>query len=141
MSEEKPDKPKIIVDEDWKSQVQAEKETAEQMPPEAGDSAQPGPLPEASFSQLVTLLATQAATALGQGAPPEQEEVVIDLGIAQHLIDLLGMLEEKTKGNLTQEESGLLAQVLHSLRMIYVAYKKHTEQKDAEDGGSSIVTE
>jgi hypothetical protein len=140
MSEETPDKPKIIVDEDWKSQVQAEKETAKHQPQAAGESAQAFPLPEASFTQLVTLLATQAAAALGQGAPPDQEEIVVDLGVAQHMIDLLGMLEEKTKGNLSEQESDMLAQVLHSLRMLYVAYKKHAENQPPEET-SPIITE
>ena len=140
MSEEKPDKPKIIVDEDWKSQVQAEKESSKHEPDAEGESAHTIPLPEASFTQLVTLLATQAAAALGQGAPPDQEEIMVDLGVAKHLIDLLGMLEEKTKGNLDQRETEMVAQVLHSLRMLYVTYKKQVEKQPPEET-SPIITE
>jgi hypothetical protein len=145
MSEETPDKPKIIVDEDWKSQVQAEKDSAKQAPQPDEQGAQHASLPEPSFSQLVTLLATQAAAALGQGAPSDQEEILIDLGIAKHLIDLLEVLEVKTKGNLTPEENDMLGQVLHSLRMLFVAYKQHADKQHADNksdqGGSSIVTE
>jgi hypothetical protein len=140
MSEETPDKPKIIVDEDWKSQVEAEKQSAQQTRDEGDPSAQTGPLPEASFGTLVTLLATQASAAMAVGAPPDQEEVAVDLGIAQHMVDLLGVLEEKTQGNLTQEESHLLAQVLHSLRMLYVACKKKLDEQPPA-GDSPIVTE
>jgi hypothetical protein len=140
MSEGTPEKPKIIVDEDWKSQVQAEKETAKQQHEQPDSSAQSVPLPEASFGHLVTLLATQASAAMGGGAPPDQEEVVVDLGIAQHMIDLLDVLEQKTKGNLTQDESNLLAQLLHSLRMMYVACKRSVDQQPPA-GESPIVTE
>ena len=77
-------------------------------------------MPEASFSLLVTTLATQVTVALGQMAAPDAEEVSVDLTLAKHLIDTLEVLEQKTKGNLTPEESAMLTNVLHQLRMLYV---------------------
>ena len=131
MSEEKPAKPKLIVDEDWKSQVQAEKEAAKA--PEAAAKPAPPPadqkktapqLPPASFPSLVTLLATQAMAALGQVPDASGKPSPPQLELARHFIDTLAMLEEKTKGNLTNEESAMLSAILHDLRMVFVEVKK-----------------
>ncbi len=152
MSESSSENPKIIIDEDWKSQVQAEKEEA--LKSETDDSAKdsedgqagapPQPaLPDASFSVLLTTLATQALVALGQTGEPEQGKVPVDLNFAKHCIDTLDILEQKTKGNLTPEETELLARFLHELRMLFVAVKthidKHIDKGPAAD--SPIVTE
>jgi hypothetical protein len=69
------------------------------------------------------MLATQAMAALGLLHDPSQGEQPIEPQIAKHFIDLLGMLETKTKGNLSAEETSLLSQTLHELRMLYVARK------------------
>lgn len=143
MSPEEPGK--IFVDEDWKSQVAAEKAAAEkaaarQAGPGAAQGGQ-GPLPPASFAGLVSMLVTQALIALGQATyPGAQPEIRPDE--ARHFIDLLALLEEKTKGNLTQQESDLLAQVLHELRMGFVYAtrpKDPSEAPPAAPGGSSII--
>jgi hypothetical protein len=119
---------KIHVDEDWKSQVQAEKEALQHdehgQPTAEGTGQQ---IPDASFPMLVTTLATQATVALGQMGPPDAEEVPVDLEMAKHLIDTLAVLEEKTKGNLAPEESAMLTSVLHQLRMLYVAVKEQAK--------------
>jgi len=121
-------KPKIIVDEDWKAQVEREKEAMRQQssntsPDPASDPASaPGPRPpEASFSLLVSTLATQAMAAMGLLADPETGKPMVERSLAKHFIDLLAMLEEKTSGNLTTEEQNHLQEGLHQLRMIYVA--------------------
>lgn len=135
-----PDSPKpeseprsrIIVDEDWKSQVEAEREAAaKQPPPSSAHRPAEGelPLPEASFSVLATTLATQAMMALGQGAAPDQPEVTVNLPFAKHCIDTLAVLEEKTKGNLTSEEEQLLAHFLYELRLLFVAVQQHVAQQ------------
>jgi hypothetical protein len=135
-------KPKIIVDEGWKEQVQAEKQKLKKETGAGAEQTDGGPppteqeIPEASFPMLVTTLATQATVALGQAAPPDATEVTVDLAMAKHLIDTLGVLEEKTKGNLTSDEAGMLSGVLHQLRMIFVAVQGQVTGKP--DPKSSI---
>lgn len=131
-------KPKLIIDEDWKTQVEreraAQKKPAEKAPasppPESDPAAAPAPatehtgpqkLPPASFPLLVQMLATQTLAALGLFHDPAEGEPHIEPEVAQHFIDLLGLLEAKTKGNLSAEEASLLGQTLHELRMLYVA--------------------
>jgi hypothetical protein len=161
------DEPKLVVDEDWKEQVQREKEQAaatkpgdteasagqsqvaddtvdtgnatstpstdrdgdatesptdKVTSPDQSDEALP-PLPPASFDFLVTTLATQAMMALGQLPGPDGKQEKVQKPIAKHYIDLLGVLEEKTKGNLQPAEQRLLSEVLHNLRMTFVQVK------------------
>jgi hypothetical protein len=63
---------------------------------------------------------------LGEVPHPDTEKVERDLPLAKQNIDLLGLLEEKTKGNLTGDEERLLHQVLFDLRMRYVELTKKT---------------
>jgi hypothetical protein len=135
MTDSADDKPKIIIDEDWKSQVENERAQARQAQPTDADTppsasgtepaesghAQEGPLPPASFDLLVTTLATQALAFLGQIPDPIEKKPVLHFELAQHHIDLLAMLQEKTKGNLTPEEDHVLERVLHELRMLFVS--------------------
>ncbi|HAY82218.1 MAG TPA: DUF1844 domain-containing protein [Planctomycetaceae bacterium] len=122
--------PKIIIDEDWKSQVEAEKAAAEDQrdeTPAESPPEEPGEepadnqfeLPPASFSLLVSSLATQALAALGQMPGPDGKPMHEPV-IAKHHIDTLGVLQEKTKGNLDGDEIVMLNNVLHELRMAYV---------------------
>ncbi len=133
MSEEEnqnSDKPEIIVDEDWKSQAQAEKqklsEEAEAAPPGAagaGDQAagkEPRSIPPASFPVLVSSMVTQILFALGAIEDPQTRKRYLDLSLAKHNIDMLSVLEEKTKGNLTEQEQKLLDSALYEVRMAYV---------------------
>jgi hypothetical protein len=147
---EPPDKPKIIVDEDWKSQVEAERAAAREKPsapttpphPTAADSSSAAksqaapateppdtPLPPPSLTFLFTTLATQAMIALGQVPNPITGKVDVRLNQAKHYIDTLGLLEEKTAGHRSDDESTLLSELLHQLRMGYVLVRdehKHT---------------
>jgi hypothetical protein len=72
------------------------------------------------FVMLCLGLGAQARVALGLEEDPVTHERKVDLPTARQTIDLLGMLDEKTRGNLTDEERGLLAHVLGDLRAIYV---------------------
>jgi hypothetical protein len=74
----------------------------------------------ALFAQLVMQQANMAMMLLGKVAHPESGQVIKDLEAARLFIDQLEMLEVKTKGNLTKEESGLLKQTLMSLRLAFV---------------------
>ena len=141
---------KIVVDDDWKEQVRKEREElrkkdtssasddeesrsqASQASQASHEAAAAGaeessagdenqavkPLP-ASLEGLVSMLATQAMVSMG-AIPGPGGEAAIDRDFAKHFIDLLGIVEEKTKGNLTDGEAQMLTQVLHDLRMGFV---------------------
>ncbi len=115
---------KIIVDEDWKEQAAKEKDNlAEQEQTDKenqDDQQQPRDLPPADFAGLVSMLATQAFFALGVIRTKEDEEPQVNMPLAQYNIDMLGIIEEKTKGNITDEEKKLLEGTIHQLRMAFV---------------------
>ena len=125
---------KIIIDEDWKSQVEAEKEQAE-ADREASDPGDPAatvksanekasqeiPLPPADFTTIVSMLATQAMLNLGTLPNPMTGKTDRNLPQAKHAIDLVEVLKEKTKGNCNPQEEAMLQNLLHELRMAYVA--------------------
>lgn len=151
MAEPTGDKSKLIIDEDWKTQVEREREEMrrakeqELKGEQAGgspesDVEQPSavkrpdrpeeqdeidrlpPPPPATFPFLVSMLGSQALVAMGQLGEESGGELRMDY--AKHYIDLLGLLEEKTKGNLTDEESSLLFDWLHQLRLGFVELAK-----------------
>jgi hypothetical protein len=121
------DEPKIIVDEDWKSQVEKEKDQlrkeSETGSPNDASEANPEsmPIPEASFGMLMATIATQAISAMGLMPDPSTGQPNVNLPMAKHFVDTIAVLEEKTKGNLTDEEEALVTENLHQLRMAYVA--------------------
>ena len=125
--EEEKKEQKIIVDEDWKKEAQREKEVLAaqeeaQKKEAAGEKARRGPLPKGDFAALISMLTTQALFALGllqvQGQEGQKREP--DLELARYNIDMLETIEEKTKGNLTEEEQKVLENTLEQLRMGYV---------------------
>lgn len=73
-----------------------------------------------TFSTFVLSLSTEALAHLGEIPNPFDNRVAIDLMAAKQMIDILGLLKEKTKGNLDSSESGLLDSVLYDLRLKYV---------------------
>lgn len=75
---------------------------------------------DVNFSSFVMSLATQAMVQLGQMAPPPGMDIPVDVESGKGTIDILGMIQEKTLGNLTKEESKFLEDVLHTLRVSYV---------------------
>jgi hypothetical protein len=117
---------KLIIDEGWKEQAQREKETLaakeaeEKKKQEAEEAAGGGPLPPGSFATLVSMLTTQALFALGLIRVRGEEPHEPDLEMARYNIDILDMLSEKTKGNLTPEEQQMLKNTLSDLRMGFV---------------------
>src|SRR5688572_12623068 len=84
----------------------------------------PKNIPPASFSFLVTTLGAQGAVALGMAPNPMTNKTEVQPELGKHAIDTLGILQEKTKGNLTGDETQLLEAVLHQLRMAYLQVKK-----------------
>ncbi len=108
----------LHVDDAWKSRAQAEKEAA------AAGVGEPSEedmgFPPASIPLLINTLAMQILSALGQIPDPNSGKAMIFKPLAQHLIDMLGVLEEKTQGNLTADEQQMLTEVLAQLRILYV---------------------
>lgn len=137
------EQPKIIIDTDWKSQAQAEKErlaaaskpaspaapagvgagAAGGMAEGAGPAArQPGE--GVKFEDLVGLLTTQALSFMGAYPDPRTGQAVVALDLAKLHIDLLSLLEQKTKGNLNDTEQKMLSQTVHELRLEFVDLTK-----------------
>jgi hypothetical protein len=82
--------------------------------------AEPGESLEPSFGTLVLSLSTQALMCLGEIPEGPGGEIRRDLVAARDVIDLLGVLERKTQGNLTADEQALLSRILYDLRIRYV---------------------
>jgi hypothetical protein len=78
------------------------------------------PLPEINFSTFVVSLSHSIMLHLGELADPVTKKVEKNLPLAKQTIDILGMLKEKTEGNLTEEEQALMQNMLTDLRMRYV---------------------
>jgi len=157
MAESSPEQnePKMFVDEDWKSRVEAERETldavaeeqAEQQkqqeaqPDESpveqastNDDTQPDmqSIPPADFATIVSIFSTQAMLALGLVPGPDGKPAEKQLPVAKHLIDILGVLEEKTKNNLTENEAAMMESSLHQLRMVYLDALKSSDNSSKD---------
>ena len=78
-------------------------------------------LPEVTFSTFVLSLASSALVHLGEVPNPETGRTVRDEALARNAIDLLTMLDDKTRNGLTTDESKLMRDVLYELRMKFVA--------------------
>lgn len=131
MPENKDEKPKIIVDDDWKVQAEKEKEKlAEEVESEqAGEAGEGGKeLPPPSFAALVSSFVTNIFFALGGYEDPRTKRRYVDLALAKHYIDLLNVLEEKTRNNLSEDEKKLLDQALYETRMQYVQIAQRVTQ-------------
>ena len=81
-------------------------------------------MPEIDFGMFVMSLASSVLVHLGEIEHPDSRERTANLPLAKQTVDILGMLRDKTRGNLTQEESQLLDNLLYDLRMKYVDAKK-----------------
>jgi hypothetical protein len=86
------------------------------------------PLPEPSLIGLVTGISAQAMVSMGM-FPSPTGETEIKLNQAKHLIETIAILEAKTNGNRTDEESAKISNVLHELRMLFVAAQKEQERR------------
>ena len=126
--------PRKRVDESWKEQVDREKQGQPSAQPAAsgptiatpsGAAAAKAPaeegLPEARFDLFISGLAMEALVALGDAPHPVTRKQAANLPQARYLIDLIGVLEEKTRGNLSVDEDRLLKDALYQLRMRYLA--------------------
>ena len=134
MAEEKKEDKKIIIDEDWKKEAQREKEILaaqeeEQEKKKAEEKAHRGPLPKGNLAALISMLTTQAFFAMGLLQVKGEEKREPDMELAKYNIDMLETLEEKTKGNLTEEENKVLENTLSQVRMAYVQVAEQVPPK------------
>jgi hypothetical protein len=95
---------------------ESEKPSQQDEIPRAGS----GPLPEVSFSTFIFSLSSAALVHLGEIQEPGTQQMHQDLPMAKQIIDTLGMMEEKTRGNLDPDEERFLKTVLYDLRLRYV---------------------
>jgi len=107
---------KIIVDDDWKAEARREKERLAR----AEQQAKQEPVPDPTFAELLNMIALQALVGLGAVTGPAGERIPPNLEIARHFIDMLQMLEEKTRNNLAPDEKRMLDATLYELRLRYV---------------------
>jgi len=101
------------IDESWKDAVKEEKESLKK------DEGFIPPQPDFNF--FITTLAIQASISLGQIPNPATNKTEEDLIQAKFLIDTLDMIKTKTAGNLNDEESKLLDNLLYELKTVYVS--------------------
>ncbi len=93
----------------------------------------PESLPTIDFSMLVLSLSQTALVHMGDSSTPDEPGAERDLALARQTIDMLGMLQEKTKGNLTGSEERLIETVLYDLRLRFVEVSKDKDKKDKKE--------
>jgi len=104
-------------------EIPSPEEDVETVLDDLGDSEQ---APLSGFDTLVSYLGTTAMFQLGLMPGPKGERIPADLANARQTITMLEVLDQKTQGNLTQDESRLLEDILYELRMAYVEVDKRT---------------
>lgn len=114
------DKRRFTESGDEKSEVQEKEEKAEK----PQDSPENAPLTPVDFSTLILSLSTSVLLHLGEIPNPQTNKSEKNLELARHTIDIIDMLKQKTKGNLTEGEGGFIDNVLYDLRMRYVNISK-----------------
>jgi len=103
-----------------KAEPQTKEEEKTEEPPRGDASAKEEALPEIDFNSFIFSLSTSVLIQLGEIEDPFTQKSAKNLPLAKQTIDLIGMLKEKTKGNLTPQEERLIENVLYDLRMRYV---------------------
>lgn len=139
------DEKRIIIDEDWKAQVEREREEARvkaEQAPQPADAAAGATKDEADaidgdplFLSLVQSLVAQALFALGIVAPQGATQVTVDIEQARYLIDTLIMLREKTEGRRTPAETGQLAEAVADLQRAYVVRAQQAQEAALKQSG------
>lgn len=110
--------------ETGETKAEAEKaEKKEEKVEKPQDAPKSAPLPPVDFSTFMLSLSNSALLHLGEIPHQETNKVERNLELARHTIDMIDMLKQKTKGNLTGEEAMLLDNILYDLRMRYVKLK------------------
>jgi hypothetical protein len=118
------------------SQPAASARREQSEPPPAGRDPLDDPT---SFMSLIMSLASNAASSLGMMPHPVTGETGVDLKTAKHWIDVLGMLEQKTRGNLDSQEAQVIDSLLADLRMQYVSFTSSPTTPAAKFSASDIT--
>ena len=155
MADQQGEAPKIVIDSDWKAQAQREREKLAEKERQAKEAADKGRqaqsgvaaglpasqagaggqmqgMPPADFQALVGTMVTQALMYMGAFPDPETGRAIVSLEHARFHIDLLGVLQEKTKNNLATDEASDLTQALAELRTRYVEIVQAVAQMKKE---------
>ncbi len=103
--------------------------TAANEPEESHEDDLPDAENPAGFANFIMSIASNAASSLGMMEHPVTHKREVDLELAKHWIDILGMLDQKTKGNLAPQEEKILESLLADLRMQYVSLTNSVSPK------------
>jgi hypothetical protein len=124
------------IDESWKEQAEREKQKIAQevsaARPKPTAKRGVAPAGEVSFDHFISSLTMEALVALGEMPHPATGQSMVSLAQAKYIIDVLGVLDEKTAGNLTVEEQQLLQDALYQLRMRFLS---KSNAAGAKEGG------
>lgn len=129
--------PDLQIDSDWKAEAQAEKQKLAEAEAAAAGEAGGQQMPPPDFKTLISTMVTQAMYAMGMVPDPQTGQRVAYLDLAKHHIDMLGVIEDKTKGNLSDDEQKLLTSALHELRMNFVALSQEAMKQAAGEAGGA----
>lgn len=121
-------KDKRAFDSHGDSKIEAEdavkEEVKEEVKKEAKKEERTGPLPEVNFSSFILSLSSSVLLHLGEIADPISGEKRKNMDLAKQSIDIISMLQDKTKGNISQDEEKLIEQMLFDLRMRFFEASK-----------------
>ena len=143
--EEKKEDAGIFVDEDWKQKAEAEKQALEEeIAEEAGEASSADEssegdyeLPPASIVSLLQEFSTRALVSLGMIQNPITGDAQVDLKAAAYSIDMLAILQEKTEGNLEDNEAVYLGQLISQLRDAFLMVASAAGAADGPTGEES----
>lgn len=105
-------------------ETEEKEETLKKDSPPPNTKREPSPLPPVDFASFILSLAASTQVHLGLIPMPNGRKEEKNIPLAKQTIDVLGVLEEKTKGNLTEDEEKILKEILYSLRLQYVEAQK-----------------
>src|SRR6185369_16530338 len=141
--EEKSEEPALSVATEAAEPTAAEATAPPEAEPEPDEEFTEADLADArdpaSFVAFIMSIASNAASALGMMEHPVTHQREVDVELGKHWIDILGMLQKKTSGNVTPQERRMLEGLLADLRMQYVSLVNSPQQTRSKFSGSDIT--
>ncbi len=117
-------KDKRTFDSHGDTKIETEDAVKAEVKEEAKEEKRTAPLPEVNFSSFILSLSSSVLLHLGEIADPVSGEKRKNMDLAKQSIDIISMLQDKTKGNISQDEGKLIEQMLFDLRMRFVEASK-----------------